>query len=329
MRRLLAPLAFALTALAGPLLAACDGPSLLETMGAEDRARLDAMAQEVPFGDGVIWRADKDGHRIILAGTMHLPDPRAEALTTRLSRIMKGADLALFEMTRKEEAEMTEALTEDPTRMLITEGPDLRERLDPQTWEVLSEAAEARGIPPVFAARVQPWFLVLTLSAPPCLAGGEALTGGLDHQLMDAATAAGIETRALEPWDTLLTIVEAADPEEELDMLRLSLQPPELQEQLFNAVLDLYFEECVGAIMALTTLSAELSPGVDLEEAMEANAMAEDALLYGRNDSWLPLILSAGEANAKTFVAVGAAHLPGERGLLQGLQDAGWTISPP
>ncbi|WP_373355859.1 TraB/GumN family protein [Pseudoroseicyclus sp. CXY001] len=328
LRRLTAALSLLAALAAQPAAAACDAPDLLSTMSAGERDRLAAMAAEIPYGDGILWRADKDGHRIILAGTMHLPDPRSDALFTHLARVMHGSDLALFEMTRTEEAEMREVLTAEPERMLVTDGPDLEARLDAETWAALSAAAEARGIPPAFAARVEPWFLVLTLSAPPCLPpdGGD---GGLDHRLMDRATAEGIEVRALEPWDTLLRIVAEADDSQELDMLRLSLQPPEMQQQLFNATLELYFDERIGEIMALTALSAEMSPGIDLEEALAVNAAAEEALLYGRNEDWLPHIIAAGEANAKTFVAVGAAHLPGERGVLRGLEAAGWTVTPP
>ncbi|MGZ9811223.1 TraB/GumN family protein [Pseudoroseicyclus sp. H15] len=327
MRRILTTLTLLTGLAAAPLHAACTAPSLLETMDAGDRARLTQMAAGEVHGEGVLWQAEKDGRTIVLAGTMHLPDPRTDPVFSRIADAMQSADVALFEMTRAEEAQMTAALTDDPQRMLITEGPDLRARLDAETWRVLAQAARARGIPPAFAAKVQPWFLVLTLSAPPCLAAN-AIDSTLDHRLMDRATANGAEVRALEPWDTLLTIVEAADAQDELDMLRLSLQSPELQEQVFNAVMDLYFDERISEIMALTAIAAELSPGVDVDEAMQINDMAEEALLYGRNDAWMPVILQAAAQNDETFVAVGAAHLPGERGLLGQLEAAGWAISP-
>ncbi|WP_303013120.1 TraB/GumN family protein [uncultured Bacteroides sp.] len=53
----------------------------------------------------------------------------------------------------------------------------------------------------------------------------------------------------------------------------------------------------------------------------------EDALIYNRNKAWasqLPSIMQ----NAPTFVAVGALHLPGEKGLLNLLKKQGYTVEP-
>ena len=51
----------------------------------------------------------------------------------------------------------------------------------------------------------------------------------------------------------------------------------------------------------------------------------EDAMIYNRNKTWaekLPAIMKA----APTFVAVGALHLPGEKGLLNLLKRQGYTV---
>ena len=53
----------------------------------------------------------------------------------------------------------------------------------------------------------------------------------------------------------------------------------------------------------------------------------EDALIYNRNKAWaekLPAIMKT----APTFVAVGALHLPGEKGLLNLLKKQGYTVEP-
>ena len=51
----------------------------------------------------------------------------------------------------------------------------------------------------------------------------------------------------------------------------------------------------------------------------------EDTMIYNRNKTWaekLPAIMKA----APTFVAVGALHLPGEKGLLNLLKRQGYTV---
>jgi uncharacterized protein YbaP (TraB family) len=46
--------------------------------------------------------------------------------------------------------------------------------------------------------------------------------------------------------------------------------------------------------------------------------------LTRRNQAWLPVI----EAARSLVVAAGAAHLPGEGGLLRLLKRAGWAVEP-
>ena len=53
----------------------------------------------------------------------------------------------------------------------------------------------------------------------------------------------------------------------------------------------------------------------------------EEALIYKRNKAWaekLPAIMKT----APTFVAVGALHLAGDKGLLNLLKKQGYTVEP-
>ena len=51
------------------------------------------------------------------------------------------------------------------------------------------------------------------------------------------------------------------------------------------------------------------------------------SLVSDRNRDWMKHILTYIK-NKSTFIAVGAAHLPGEEGLIQLLRDAGYTVEP-
>lgn len=54
--------------------------------------------------------------------------------------------------------------------------------------------------------------------------------------------------------------------------------------------------------------------------------MAE-RLIYSRNDNWVKQLKEMMPLNS-LLVVVGAGHLPGDRGILQGLRNAGFTVSP-
>lgn len=64
-----------------------------------------------------------------------------------------------------------------------------------------------------------------------------------------------------------------------------------------------------------------------LSEESDSDAAFMERLLLQRNNDWLtrlPGILDA----EPTFVVVGALHLPGEKGVLEGLRKAGYKITP-
>ncbi|MGZ5304495.1 MAG: TraB/GumN family protein, partial [Bacteroidia bacterium] len=52
-----------------------------------------------------------------------------------------------------------------------------------------------------------------------------------------------------------------------------------------------------------------------------------DVLLYNRNNAWLK-ILPAQIASQSSFIAVGAGHLLGKEGLVEGLRAQGYTLTP-
>lgn len=76
----------------------------------------------------------------------------------------------------------------------------------------------------------------------------------------------------------------------------------------------------------------DLSTMLEISEKRKGNQCdplpgEEDAMIFNRNKAWaekLPAIMKA----APTFVAVGALHLPGEKGLLNSLKKQGYTVEP-
>lgn len=62
-----------------------------------------------------------------------------------------------------------------------------------------------------------------------------------------------------------------------------------------------------------------------LGNSCDATPEEEEALMYGRNDNWVKLMPEIMKQKATLF-AVGAGHLPGDRGVLEQLRKAGYTV---
>ncbi|MEL7178852.1 MAG: TraB/GumN family protein [Pseudomonadota bacterium] len=324
--RIAATAFFAFTAL--PAAAVCVGESYLDNMSADQQAQLSAAVADMPYAEGLIWTATKDDAAITVVGTMHIYDPRLEDIRAGLTDTVANADLVMLEATPEEEAKLQELITTDPGRLFIVDGPTLPELLDEDTWQLIASAATERGIPSFMAAKMQPWYLSLTLAVPAC-AMSDMLQGvrGLDHMIIEDAQSAGVPMQAVEPFTTLFDLFKDDSFDEQVDMLRVSMLVPELQERMFVAMLDRYFAEDIGRLWEMSRIATQDVP--DLDPA-EANAMfdeMEQSLLITRNRNWIPVIEQAATMHDDIVLAVGAGHLIGDEGVLQLLENNGWTLT--
>ena len=204
-----------LTFAALPAAAQCVGESYLEQLPASEQAALAAVAADTPYGAGTLWTATKGDQQVTVVGTMHIYDPRLEPIRERIKDTVQSADLVMLEATKEDQEKLQELVVTNPEILFITEGPTLPELLDDDAWELIAEAAQSRSIPAVLASKMQPWYLSLVLSIPPC-AAQDMLSGslGLDHMIIEDAEAAGVQMQALESALTLFEIFQV-DPIED------------------------------------------------------------------------------------------------------------------
>lgn len=107
--------------------------------------------------------------------------------------------------------------------------------------------------------------------------------------------------------------------ERQVETLMCAIDNKAFGEQVMDLTTKAFFAQNLDGIK--DAMDMKLGTGCD------ATPEEEEALIYGRNAAWaekLPAIMQA----KPTFLAVGAAHLPGERGLLALLKQAGYDVTP-
>ncbi len=107
------------------------------------------------------------------------------------------------------------------------------------------------------------------------------------------------------------------------DTTPISVQADALVEMLKNP------EKAVNQTKALTEayMAQDMAKMLQLSEQDDEHPEFMIALLDRRNADWLtklPAIFQDGS----TFVAVGALHLAGDKGIIEGLRKAGYTVTP-
>jgi len=119
------------------------------------------------------------------------------------------------------------------------------------------------------------------------------------------------EVLGLETIEDQVAVIDRATTEQQVEWLMDAVK--ENGNTIYDQMIDLYKKQ---EIEALTKI---------ISEQMVGMKGMQDQLLDKRNQNWIPVI----EQNIKqksTFFAVGAGHLGGENGVLQLLQQKGYTL---
>jgi uncharacterized protein len=265
-----------------------------------------------------------------LFGTIHVPDERVADLAPQVEQALARADALLTEIPMDPATQMSvmrRVLLPGDQRLADIVGAPLVDRLG----KAVARALPA-GAPPGTAAmltsmlgRMKPWAAMTQLSQleflPDLLAGRQPL----DLMLWSRAQKAGKETGALETVEEQVGVFERFTAAEQKRMLELSLDALEQEaassgptpaRQLIDAYL-------TGDLAQLTRVMSE-SMKSDPDLHARFTALALDA----RNRVMVTRIKErrAAQPGKVLFVAVGAAHYPGDAGILALLQKDGFSV---
>ena len=312
--------------LATPLRALdCSGTDLLPQMDTEARLKLEARAGIAPFPEGLFWRATKADTRLTIFGTYHVPHADTAAQFEALLPLAEAADFSWFEMDHDDQKAFEKRAATDASIMFITDGPTLPDLLPEDDWQRLRAAMAERGFPSFFTAKFKPIFVSMMLGISPCQAkaqkSGEA---GIDARLSRALSDAGHDTRSIEDTMTTMRVLDAFSQEEQIAMIKLTLDLPISPDDLQETMLSLYRK---GRISVLWEYGRALSIEYGGPTAESDFAIFERVLLSDRNRAWIDEI-EAQAPGHDVFIAVGAGHLPGKTGLLNLLAQRGFAIEP-
>ncbi|MCJ7872688.1 TraB/GumN family protein [Phaeobacter sp. J2-8] len=305
------------------LAAGCVGSDLRTQLEPDQIAALAAAEAETPFANGNHWRATRGERVIHVIGTVHIPDPRLDPVSAKLAPLITAADRLLVEATAEDRKLLEQNLTSDSSFLLL-QDTTLPELMEEEDWQKLAEAARSRGIPAFMAAKFQPWYLSLVLALPGCAMEVMGTGEGLDARIETMAQNADLARQSLEPFDTVFKMFNEDPLDEQLRMLQLGIFPEETGADLLVTTLNSYFDQAHSdswQLSRILTLAHLDLPEAEVEQMLTE---MEEKLLIRRNLAWIDVIEDAPED--RLVVAVGAAHLMGESGILNQLQSRGYTL---
>ena len=273
-----------------------------------------------PMRHPYLWRIEGEPVQWLF-GTIHLPDKRVTTLPTSVDAAIDGCDVLVTEL---EMDASTQATLAKETR--LPKGKKLADVLPEATYQRLDEYCKSKGFPLAAVATQKPWVVVATL---PMLDDLKAIMGGkaLDLVLVDEAKDRDKKTGALETPLEQIGAFEALSDAEMVELIEATLDVLEKaaaeKRSLFKELIELYLKGDVNALHDAMESMSGLTGHAELE------AKFEKLLLTDRNHRMVDRMLARMKAAPKAshFFAVGAAHYPGEEGILALLAAKGYRVT--
>ncbi len=277
-------------------------------------AQFDAVAQSAreAYDKGLLWRIEKPGITpSYLFGTVHLADTRVTTLPEVVRARLDGAQSFTIETSL--EASDIAVLT---VRMVYIDGRDLPGVAGEELFRKVTPLMASHGVPPELARLFKPWAVALLLAMPQ-----QQTEDVLDFTLFRLASRQGKSLHYLESADDQVAAFESMTEADQIALLRHTVEThgelPGMAEKMVQA----YLQRDLGLMWQLNEAGAK-----DRPDLKALNAVFAQRLLYDRNVRMAERMrpqLDAGNA----FVAIGALHLYGERGVPGLLARDGYRVS--
>ena len=258
---------------------------------------------------GLLWEVSKPGaSSSYLFGTIHSEAPEVVKLARPVKEAFDASRSVILEMLMDMDAMMYSS-----TAMLMTDGRSLTDLVGQPLFTQAAAAIQSRGIPEVVLERMKPWAVAVTLSMPIPETGQV-----LDMVLYQDALQGGKQVYGLETIREQLDVFDLMSEADQVELLRDALASlPEI-DAMHAELLAAYRQRDLAGLMAINEASMQAGNQRLAEDFQQRLITDRNLRMYQRMQQYLQ--------QGGAFVAVGALHLPGKDGLLQLLEQGGYTI---
>ncbi len=267
--------------------------------------------QEQDSDRALFWSLQK-GDKIVgyLLGTIHSEDPRVLDFSEDLLSRLKSSSVFAMEMVPD-----LPTLARLNEYMLYPAGQTLESVIGAERFKILASTLSAYNSPVDFINQMKPWAAMMMLSTPPPKTGFF-----MDLSLSLRASGSGMDVVGLETLEQQLSFLEEMPMPMQLTLLDQAVADYSRVSEVHDQMVNTYLENNLVLLKSLTEEQLDLVGDEASDYFMESGINARN---YRMADSLLTQL----EYNT-VFAAVGALHLPGEKGLIKLLRKHGYEVNP-
>jgi len=261
-----------------------------------------------------LFSISDDDTTIYLLGTVHLLDPNSQWRTEAIDAALREVDAVYFEADAysADQSAMQAAVLEHG---LLPQGEQLSEIVPEGDWRSVTDYAQELGLPIEVIQPLQPWLASITLSTFSAARSGLSPTAGVDFSLYISLNGSGVERRFFETVEEQIEFFADLPVEIQVQLLIESVVHADEERQLIDDLITAWVAGDMERVDELANGSLES----DFPEIYEV-------IILRRNQTWVQELSTLMGSPGTYFVAVGAAHVPGEQGVLNLMREAGFAV---
>jgi uncharacterized protein len=264
-----------------------------------------------PFVQGLLWRIAKAGVPDSFAfGTIHVADPRVTIAKPVGDALARSHTLALESGGEVANAEVFELEQ-------FQDGRRLQPLIGEDAFKRVRIELTAQDVPERVIERMKPWAAMIKVAR----AKPRTSEASLDQQLLAAARARGLKLMALEWLEEQIAAFDAVPVDTQVALLKHALADQAALEAGLDGTIDAWLRGDLARLAKLSAGSHDRFSEMGRHYVQLTKHIIHDrnVLMHHR----LVMPLRAG----RVFVAVGALHLHGEKGLLALIARDGYRVT--
>ena len=264
-----------------------------------------------PFGEGLLWRISKTGVLDSFAfGTIHIADPRVGIAKAVGDALAGSRTLAL---------ELGSGITDAQVLELeeLRDGKRLQPLIGDEAFARVRAELTAQDVPERVIERMKPWAAMMKVArARP--RGGETT---LDQQLLAAALARGMRVEPLEWVEEQVAAFDAVPLESQVALLKHALAHREALESTVDASIDAWLRGDLARLARISDSMGERFAAMRPHYWQLTRHIIHNRNILMHHRLVMPL------RGGRVFVAIGALHLYGDKGLLAMIARDGYRVT--
>lgn len=271
-----------------------------------------SAAENEHFNTGRLWRISKAGSAdSFVLGTIHLADSRVAAIAKPVESALAQSRILAVELVPEAGDARTLEFEE------LEGGQRLEPLLGAAVFARLRDQLAAQGMPLAAIDRLKPWAAMLKIARSDSRTGQKSL----DDQLFVAAKILRLQTLPLELIDEQVAAFDTVPLDTQVALLKHALGQRDALAANVEPIIAAWLRGDLAGLARISDRTYEQFPGMAQHYARLTQHLivGRTALMHHR--LFMPL------RKGRVFVAIGALHLYGDKGLLALLSEDGYRIT--